>query len=102
MEPFRFGGVVERQASRRFAVFVLLSIALIAPVIPAVSLAAGSTAHVRAVVLIWTIGAVPGLIFTALVAAKPRLRRVIGGMAIVELLLIGVAYIVVLAIGNPQ
>jgi len=102
VDPFRFSGVGERPAPRRFAALVLLPVGVAAPVIPALSLAAGATSYWSAFVLTWAVGAVPGLIFATLVAAKPRLPRVIAGMAIVEVLLIGAAYIVVLAIGNTQ
>ena len=102
MEPFELGGVAERVASRRFAVLILLSVAIGVPLIPAFSLASGATAYGRDVLLIWAIGAVPAFLVVAVVAARPRLRRVIVGMAIVEALLIGAAYIMVFAIRAPK
>jgi hypothetical protein len=102
VEPFEFGGVAERVASRRFAVLTLLPVAIGVPLIPAFSLASGTTAYGWAVFLIWAIGAVPAFLVVIVVAARPRLRRVIAGMAIVEVLLIFAAYIIVLAIRAPQ
>jgi hypothetical protein len=97
VEPFRFGGVVERPASRRVAGSILSAVALTVPLFPAFSLASGSNSYWRAVVVTWAIGAVPALALTVVVARRPRLSRVVAGMAILELMLIGAAYLVVLA-----
>jgi ABC-type uncharacterized transport system permease subunit len=97
MEPFRFGGVVERPASRGFAASILSAVALTVPLIPAFSLAAGSNSYWRAFVVTWATGALPGLVFAVVVARKPRLPRVVAGMAILEVMIIGAAYLVVLA-----
>ena len=97
VEPFQCGGVVERLASRRLAAGVLSAVALTVPLFPAFGVASGSSSYWWSVVATWAIGAVPALVLTVVVARKPRLSRVVAGMAILEVLLIGAAYLVVVA-----
>ena len=94
MEPFEIGDF-GRPVSRRVTALVLSAIALILPLICASSIAAGSNRDWR-VLLVWAIGAAPALVLAAVVAARPRRPRVIAGMAIIEVMLIGAAYIVAL------
>jgi hypothetical protein len=75
----------------------LSPVALAVPLFPAFGLASGSTYYWQAFVVTWATGAIPGLVFTIVVARRPRLPRVIAGMAIIEVMIIGAAYFVVLA-----
>jgi hypothetical protein len=50
--------------------------------------------------VVWAIGAIPALVLTAVVAARPRLPRVVAGMALLEVLLIGAAYVFAFAIAG--
>jgi putative copper export protein len=50
--------------------------------------------------VIWAIGAVPALVLAAAVAARPRLPRVVAGMTILEVMIIGATYLVALAVAG--
>jgi hypothetical protein len=99
VEPFRFGEV-HRPLPRRFAALVLSAVALAVPVLCAIGIASGSTRYWRAAPVVWAIGAIPALVLTAVVAARPRLPRVVAGMALLEVLLIGAAYVFAFAIAG--
>ena len=99
MEPFGFGNV-ERPMPRGFTALTLSAVALTVPLIPAIGVAAGSNRYWQAALAIWAIGAVPALVLAAVVAARPRLPRVVAGLTIVEVMLIGAAYLVALAIAG--
>jgi hypothetical protein len=50
--------------------------------------------------IVWAIGAVPALGLASLVAAKPRLPRVIAGFAIFQVLVMLAAYVIALAVAG--
>lgn len=87
---------------RRFAALLLSAVAFAAPLLCAIGIASGSSRYWQAVAVVWAIGAIPGLVLTAVVAARPRLPRVVAGMALLEVMLIGAAYVVAFAIAGSS
>lgn len=94
MEPLRFP-TIERQVRRGWVAATLTSIAVLVPLAPALSLATEGNRGRWAPLMVWGIGAAAGALFAIAAAVKPRLGRVLAGLAILEIILIVATYVVV-------
>jgi hypothetical protein len=102
VEPFRFGRV-DRPLPRRFAALALAAVALTVPLIPAIGIAAGSSHYWQTALVIWAICAIPALVLAAVVAARPRVPRVLAGVTLLEAMIVGATYLVFAIAGDrPQ
>jgi hypothetical protein len=102
VEPFRFGVDSAKAHSRKRVGAVLVTVAVVVPVLFAVPLESGANGRWWSALAVWAIGAMPGLGAAALGARKPRTADVVGGYAIGVALVVGAAYITAFALDSAQ
>jgi hypothetical protein len=69
----------------------------------AIGIAAGSNRYRQAALVIWAICAIPALVLAAVVAARPRVPRVLAGVTLLEAMIVGATYLVFAIAGDrPQ
>jgi hypothetical protein len=98
MNPFRFDSVPGRALPRFVAGGILFGVAAGVPLLPAIAIETGGNTRAWTAPFTWAIGAVPALLLALLLALRPRTAEEVAGYAIVELLLMGFSYGIVLSI----
>jgi hypothetical protein len=98
VNPFRVDSDLGPALSRWVAGAILCGIAAGVPILPAIAIGTGTNITAWTAPVTWAVGAVPALLLALLLALRPRTVDQVAGYAIVELLLMGFSYGIVLSI----
>jgi hypothetical protein len=98
MFPFRVDAAPAPALPRWVAGAILCGVAVGVPIFPAIAFGPGTNTTSWTAPVTWAIGAVPALLLALLLALRPRTTDEVAGYAIVELLLMGLSYGIVLSV----
>jgi hypothetical protein len=98
--PYRFGAPNDTRWPRRRVAAVLGSIAILVPLLPALSIGLGPNATAGVVPGVWAAFAVPGAVVAAVAARRPRTGAAVAAAAIVEVFLMLLAGLMLLVGGS--